>query len=286
MNKFLARASKFEKVTHKAAEATVDHEFELKATVTVLSLDAVVDRNADTRPVNWEHVVSVAESIAALGLLQPPAVDKEHRLVAGLHRLTACRMLASDAVGRVALVEAEPDLVERVKALPALEELPEPLLSGNIPVRVLTDLDSTKDIDRAVAAEAAENTARRQYTAKEVESIKARLIDLGYSEVRGRPRAGQKPLKPALSLVLGLGVRQLRRLDGGKVGHVTAFSGKDLEISAAKSLKKAVSKFSAALVGQKGTNATEKRVALEAVQEAVAELLKLVEGEEYRKSFL
>jgi hypothetical protein len=84
---------------------------------------------------------------------------------------------------------------------------------------------------------AAENTARRQYTAKEVESIKARLIDLGYSEVRGRPRAGQKALKPALSLVLGLGIRQLRRLDGGKVGHVSAFSAKDLEISAAKGLK-------------------------------------------------
>ena len=282
MNKFLARASKFEKVTHKAAEATVDHEFELKATVTVLSLDAVVDRNADTRPVNWEHVVSVAESIAALGLLQPPAVDKEHRLVAGLHRLTACRMLASDAVGRVALVEAEPDLVERVKALPALEELPEPLLSGNIPVRVLTDLDSTKDIDRAVAAEAAENTARRQYTAKEVESIKARLIDLGYSEVRGRPRAGQKALKPALSLVLGLGRSQTTAVLGAsrKGADTSTFSHKDLEMSAAKGLKKAVSKFETALVGQKGVKATEKRVALEAVQEAVAELLKLVAGEE------
>lgn len=283
MNKFLARATKFERDTHKAAEETVDHEFELKATVTVLSLDAVTNRSADTRPVNWEHVVSVAESVAALGLLQPPAVDREHRLVAGLHRLTACRMLASDAQARVALVEEESaELVERVKALPALEELPEPLLSGNIPVRVLTDLDSTKDIDRAVAAEAAENTARRQYTAKEVESIKARLIDLGYTEVRGRPRAGQKALKPALSLVLGLGMKQTARLMGadGKGGHMSTFSSKDLEISAAKSLKKAVSKFATALVGQKGVKATEKRVALEAVQEAVAELLKLVQGEE------
>ena len=281
-NKALARSFQFERETHKAAEETVDHEFELAATVTVLSLDAVVNRNADTRPVNWEHVVSVAESIAALGLLQPPAVDREHRLVAGLHRLTACRMLASDETERVKLVETEPALVERVKALPALEELPEPLLSGNIPVRVLTDLDSTKDIDRAVAAEAAENTARRQYTAKEVESIKARLIDLGYSEVRGRPRAGQKALKPALSLVLGLGMKQTARLLGtdGKGGHMSTFSAKDLEISAAKSLKKAVSKFGAALVGQKGPKATEKRIALETVQEAVGELLKLVQGEE------
>jgi len=281
MSKFLALASEFEKVAHKAAEATVDHEFELKGTVTVLSLDAVTERTADTRPVNWEHVVSVAESIAALGLLQPPAVDRKHRLVAGLHRLTACRMLASDAAGRVALVESEPKLLERVRALPALEELPEPLLSGNIPVRVLVDLDSTKDIDRAVAAEAAENTARRQYTAKEVESIKARLIDLGYSEVRGRPRAGQKPLKPALSLVLGLGRSQTTAVLGAsrKGADTSTFSHKDLEISAAKGLKRAVSKFGSVLVGQKGTKATEKRVALEAVQEAVAELLKLVEGE-------
>ena len=282
MNKFLARASKFEKVTHKAAEATVDHEFELKATVTVLSLDAVVDRNADTRPVNWEHVVSVAESIAALGLLQPPAVDREHRLVAGLHRLTACRMLASDAVGRVALVEAEPDLVERVTALPALEELPEPLLSGNIPVRVLTDLDSTKDIDRAVAAEAAENTARRQYTAKEVESIKARLIDLGYSEVRGRPRAGQKALKPALSLVLGLGRAQTSRVLAAsrKGAHVSTFSSGDLELKAARSLRRAMLAVAEALKGQKGMEATTKRMALEELREPATKLINLLEGEE------
>ena len=114
------------------------------------------------------------------------------------------------------------------------------------------------------------------------ESIKARLIDLGYSEVRERPRAGQKALKPALSLVLGLGMKQTARLLGtdGKGGHMSTFSHKDLEISAAKGLKRAVSKFSAALVGQRGAKATEKRIALEAVQEAVAELLKLVEGKE------
>jgi hypothetical protein len=280
-NKALTRSFGYERGTHKAAEETVDHEFELKATVTVLSLDAVTERNADTRPVNWEHVVSVAESIAALGLLQPPAVDKKHRLVAGLHRLTACRMLASDATERIKLVEAEPELVDRVKALPPLELLPEPLLSGNIPVRVLTDLDSTRDIDRAVAAEAAENTARRQYTAREVESIKARLIELGYSEVRGRPRAGQKALKPALSLVLGLGRSQTTAVlaVSRKGADTGTFSHKDMEISAAKGLKRAVSKFSAALVGQRGRHATDKRMALEAVEEAVAELLKLVEGE-------
>ncbi|MEI7775906.1 MAG: hypothetical protein WCK17_14145 [Verrucomicrobiota bacterium] len=96
------------------------------------------------------------------------------------------------------------------------------------------------------------------------------------------PRAGQKALKPALSLVLGLGMKQTARLMGadGKGGHMSTFSAKDLEISAAKGLKKAISKFGAALVGQRGTKATEKRVALEAVQEAVAELLKLVQGEE------
>ena len=122
----------------------------------------------------------------------------------------------------------------------------------------------------------------RRRGAAEVESIKSRLIDLGYSEERGRPRAGQKALKPALSLVLGLGRSQTTAVLGAsrKGADTSTFSHKDLEISAAKGLKKAVSKFGAALVGQRGAKATEKRIALEAVQEAVAELLKLVEGEE------
>jgi len=85
-----------------------------------------------------------------------------------------------------------------------------------------------------------------------------------------------------LSLVLGLGRTQTRAvlLASRKGVGTDTFSHKDLEMSAAKGLKKAVSKFGAALVGQKGAKATEKRMALEAVQEAVAELLKLVEGEE------
>lgn len=45
------------------------------------------------RELNVEHVEELAESIRELGLLNPLTVDKEHTLIAGLHRLEAVKML-------------------------------------------------------------------------------------------------------------------------------------------------------------------------------------------------
>ncbi len=45
------------------------------------------------RPLNGEKVEELKESIQANGLLNPITVDQNYNLVAGLHRLTACRML-------------------------------------------------------------------------------------------------------------------------------------------------------------------------------------------------
>ncbi|NJN49604.1 MAG: ParB N-terminal domain-containing protein [Alkalinema sp. RL_2_19] len=60
-----------------------------------LPLDQIIPRDTDTRPLNQAHVESLAESIAAVGLIQPLAVDNRGRLLAGGHRRAAIGQLQS-----------------------------------------------------------------------------------------------------------------------------------------------------------------------------------------------
>src|SRR5918999_6037765 len=65
-----------------------------------LPLSAICSRpGGDTRPLNVGHVIELAESIAAVGLVEPLAVDNGGRLLAGARRLAALNLLA----------ESEPD---------------------------------------------------------------------------------------------------------------------------------------------------------------------------------
>ncbi|MDZ7962538.1 MAG: ParB N-terminal domain-containing protein [Aulosira sp. DedQUE10] len=50
------------------------------------------------RPVKGEKVDELKESIQANGLLNPITVDQKLNLIAGLHRLTACKLLGLDAI--------------------------------------------------------------------------------------------------------------------------------------------------------------------------------------------
>ena len=184
--------------------------------VTLLSLDAIRSREQDTRPAKADQVLALAESICAVGLLQPPAIDKAHRIIAGLNRITACRLLLTHPGQRRTFLSGfqgfNDEMAGRVDALPAIVELPEPLAGGKIPVRVMLDLDAHQDPEAALAAEAAENIARRQYVPAEVKSLVKRLHAAGFREVKGRPKKGEKALRPALANILGLDERHVRRL--------------------------------------------------------------------------
>jgi ParB family chromosome partitioning protein len=188
--------------------------------VALLDFAQVRPRDEDTRPARASHIVALAESIAAAGLVQPPAVDRAHRLVAGLHRLGACHLLLLPKRERRAFAEGldqwHEDLASRVEALPDPRHLPEPLNAGKVPVRVLADLDAEKDPASALAAEAAENTARKQYTPQEIRDLAQRLRAAGYREIVGRPKKGEKALRPALELVLGQSASTVRRILGKK----------------------------------------------------------------------
>jgi ParB family chromosome partitioning protein len=189
-------------------------------TITLLPIETIKMREQDTRPARAGQVLAIAESIAAVGLLQPPAVDKAHRIVAGLNRLHACKLLLTPPAGRVAYLQAldeyDAENEQRIHDLPALNQLPEPLVAAKVPVRVLVDLDAHLDPAAALAAEAAENTARRQYTPKEARELAQRLREAGYRESTGRPKAGEKALRPALEMVLGQSASTIRRMLGKK----------------------------------------------------------------------
>lgn len=60
---------------------------------TVLIPIEAIQIKPDRREVDPDHVRALARSIEALGLLNPITLDKEHTLIAGLHRLEAAKLL-------------------------------------------------------------------------------------------------------------------------------------------------------------------------------------------------
>gem|GEM_PF-1819134 len=156
--------------------------------------------NPATRTLDAAHVLNLAESISALGLIEPLAVDTERRLVAGGHRWAALRLIAATQEQRTSvwreLFKADPSLAmtERLGQLPA---------SGSpVAVHVLA-IDSAKDPGTALTLEVAENERRKAYSKDEVRALATTLKAAGYRDGVGRPKQGERTVIPALSAVLG-----------------------------------------------------------------------------------
>ncbi len=145
-----------------------------------IPLDAIKERQVDTRPLAPDHVAALFESIAALGLIEPIAVDEKFRLLAGAHRLAAIQLLKQEQI----------DAYNK--------HFPE----DAIPVRIMP-FDAEVDLKKALQCEVAENEHRRDYTAKEVRQLAERLKEAGYLSTRGRRKAGEKHLVPALQVIVG-----------------------------------------------------------------------------------
>ncbi len=157
---------------------------------TTLSLDDIKDRHGgDTRPLNDDHVQALAESIAAVGLIEPLVVDIEGHLLAGGHRRAAIKYL-------------------REHDSKAYQEQ---FLDNRIPVRQL-EFIAEDEPDRALGIEVTENERRRDYTAAEVKQLAERLRAAGYIDRRGRPKEGELRLKPALEVIIGKSARTVQRL--------------------------------------------------------------------------
>ncbi len=153
-----------------------------------ISLEKIKDREVDTRPISDEHVISLSESITALGLIEPIVIDQKGRLLAGAHRLASVRLLKQD----------HGDAYDK--------HFPE----DAIPVRIMP-FDADQEPNKALECEVAENEHRRDYTVKEVRELAERLKSAGYLATRGRPQKGEKALVPALQVIVGKSRRTLTR---------------------------------------------------------------------------
>lgn len=219
----IGQASKALSEQDRAVRDQADIE---RTTEGAMSLSSIMLRHADTRPINAAHVAQLAESIAAVGLLEPLVVDRKGRLLAGGHRLEALRLLVEqDAEKRAKAwaslaqlawaIDSEAHLpVATVPILATIRGLT-PLPSDVVPVRIM-DIDANENQDKALAIEIAENEKRRDYTRQEVAVIADRLKAAGFRMARGKPKTGERALGPALAVIIGKSERQVRRILGGE----------------------------------------------------------------------
>jgi hypothetical protein len=179
-------------------------------------LDEIRDREADLRPINPDHVLDLAMSIAAVGLLQFPVVDQGNRLLAGGHRREAVKMLR-----QVATMEATEvrQLFERGEKPDRLSDADVALLKGTyerefhdgVVVRVF-DTTGLEDGDIHVRVEAIENEKRLDFTKAELVRLVERFVAAGYRDVGGRPKEGERVLSQELERVMGKSRRTVFRL--------------------------------------------------------------------------
>ena len=153
-----------------------------------VSLNKIQQRQQDTRPLNPLHIEKLKESIVTLGLLEPLVVDQKNTLLAGAHRLRAISKIKIDNPVRF-----------------------QELFPGDlIPVRVM-GFEAKKNPNKALEVEVAENEHRRDYSPQEVRELANRLIEQGYVYRKGKPAKGEKPLGPALEVIIGKHRRTVRR---------------------------------------------------------------------------
>ena len=158
---------------------------EIKGT---LPFDDIKDRaNPDSRTIDSAHVVELADSITAIGLISPIAVDKNGCLLAGLHRRAALALIRSSNA----------------------EAWHRHFPGGRVDVKVF-DFDSATEPSKALDIEVEENQQRKDYTPEEVRELGDRLKGAGYKDYPGRPPKGVKTLTKALTELTGKSTRTVK----------------------------------------------------------------------------
>lgn len=173
------------------AKGLANAEVVSKGKESTIELDKIQNRADDTRPLNQSHIEKLAESIAILGLIEPLVIDQENTLLAGGHRKAAIAHLRE--TNHEAYQEHFRDDLVNVAVQP---------------------FKASEEPERALEIEISENEARRDYTREEVQAIAKRLKAAGYKMTPGRPRKGEKRLKPALMTIFGKSIATVERYLG------------------------------------------------------------------------
>ena len=188
----------------------------LDPSVRRVELGAIVDRESNLRPLNPGHSLELAESIAAVGLLQFIVVDENLRLLAGGHRLNAIRLLRE--VAQMSESEVR-EIFERGKdperlsksEIATLKNAYEVHFKEGVVVRVLPTSGFAASEVR-LQVEAIENEKRLDFSKDELAEIVSRLQAAGYRDTVGKPKVGQKVLSRELGRIMGKSRRTVFRL--------------------------------------------------------------------------
>lgn len=185
----LAGATEIADAIHQQDVAVEAKAVQERIQRTSLPLARIQPRASDTRPLRPQHVIDLAESIAALGLIEPLVVDIKGILLAGGHRLAALQSLKE--TNQEIYTQLFPD--------------------DFIPVRMMA-FEADADPERSLQVELAENEKRQNYTRDQIEQLAERLRSLDYRDTRGRPKEGEKALGPALAVAIGVSTRYVRKV--------------------------------------------------------------------------
>jgi ParB family chromosome partitioning protein len=251
----------------------------LKAGIPRVAIDDIrLRREGDSRELSAAHVVTLAESIAALGPLEPIVVDLDGYLLAGGHRLAAFQLLIAgngedrrrQFLGRVVgaaevewVVEdskgdktaKEPkksllnELADRIAAIDASDFTEKYII--RLPV-IAVDTTGKGGEGLALAVEAAENSIRKQYSREEVQALARKLAKAGYTTRAGRPKTGERSARPVLEVLVGVSGRHLSRLLGTQD---EAIGGKGPVELAVAALTRAANRVLIATKGRKSEKA-------------------------------
>jgi hypothetical protein len=177
--------------------------------------------NGNRRPLDLKEMLDRAESIDAVGLIEPIVVDKEAKLIAGLHRYESFRVLNLESYEeRLAHLETlaievgmkvNQEMKDKLKAIG--KGFSKYHSNGIIPTYIRKDLDWSKNKKSCESVEGAENHQRHNKTDlspvfKTIENLMGR----GYEVVgRGKPKNGQKSLSQGLVQAYGCTDRQALR---------------------------------------------------------------------------
>ncbi|MDP2339945.1 MAG: hypothetical protein Q8O67_03220 [Deltaproteobacteria bacterium] len=192
-------------------EKIVDRVVEVvKLVADRVPLENIKDRVTNIRVLSEARARRFAVSIAVVGLIQPPAIDRHSLLLAGDHRRRALAILRELFEHPERLAALLPGLDDEVKpkVLSAWRRFD---YEAGVPVHRM-DVDSEKQPDLAKSIELTENAQREDFTKEEFKTAYQQLRDAGFREtVQGRPKLGEKPMRPELALLFGKGERTISR---------------------------------------------------------------------------